>query len=111
MSEINYLDETGLAAFAAELWEKIGAQFDKKPTYTDITMTAAGWSGGKYSFEAAYPSASYDIEIAISNTATAAQAAAFAAAMMASSVSDNVVTALGTVPTIDIPICVKAVSK
>lgn len=79
--------------------------------YDNATMTAAGWKGKTYSFETVYPSASWDIVISVAPTATAEKYDAFAAAKVCGSSSSNVVTALGAVPSVDIPLIVKAVRK
>lgn len=75
------------------------------------TMSASKWNGGKYSFESTYPASSYDLDICPSDAATADQVSAFGAAMLVGSVSTNVLTAKGTVPTVDIPIVIKVVKK
>ena len=82
-----------------------------KPTYTATTMLASNWTDHAYSFEADYPHAQYDIEIMVADTATAEQFEAFGAAMLGSSAASNIATAIGEVPTVDIPIIVKAVRK
>lgn len=79
--------------------------------YATATMLASGWDGNKYSFEADYPHAQYDIEVMVADTATAEQFEAFGAAMLGSSAASNIATAIGEVPTIDIPIIIKAVRK
>ena len=82
------------------------------PTLTQTyTMLSSGWQGKKYSFEATYPVASYDIAIEIADSANQQQSEAFQNASMAGSATTNIVTALGQVPTIDIPIIVKVVRK
>ena len=82
-----------------------------KPTYATATMSASGWSGNTYSFEATYPKASYDISVEVAPTATAEQFEAFGGAMICGSHDSNVATALGDVPTVDIPIIIKVVAK
>lgn len=79
--------------------------------YASVTMLASGWSGNTYSFESSYPSASYDIGIEVAPTATAEQFEAFGGAMICGSSNSNVATALGEVPTVDIPVLVKVVEK
>ena len=74
-------------------------------------MLSSGWQDKKYSFENTYPVASYDISIEISDAATSQQSEAFSNASMAGSATTNIVTALGEVPTVDIPIIVKVVRK
>ena len=82
-----------------------------KATIKSTKLLASGWSGSKYTFESTYPVKTYDIEIALDNSATDAQAEAFNAAQIASSASVNTIRAYGIVPTVDIPICIKAVKK
>lgn len=79
--------------------------------YDNVTMTAAGWKGKTYSFEAAYPSDLWNIVISVAATATSSQYDAFAAAKVCGSPTSNVVTALGEVPLVNIPLIVKAVRK
>jgi len=74
-------------------------------------MAAANWSSGTYSFEAYYPNTQYNIEIEVAPTATLAQAKAFGKAVIVGNSSTNVVKALGTVPTVDIPIIITAEEK
>lgn len=81
------------------------------PVYVTATMSASGWSNKKYSFESTYPNASNDISIEVAPTATAAQFEAFGAAMICGSHNSNIATALGDVPTVNIPIIIKVVKK
>ena len=84
-----------------------------KPTITTATLLASSWDSTKktYSFESTYPSASYDIEIALDSTATSEQAEAFNGAQIVGSATSNIIKAYGDVPTVDIPIIVKVVTK
>lgn len=77
-----------------------------KPSYVKTTLTAANWNKTtkSYSFESTYPYAQYDIEIAYAKTCTSAQLDAWNGAMLAGDIESNIVTALGDVPTVDIPI-------
>jgi hypothetical protein len=74
-------------------------------------MLATGWNNSEYSFEAEFPVASYDIEIEPAGTITSAQLKVWQKANIVGSATSNVVTAIGTVPTINIPIMVKKVAK
>lgn len=80
-------------------------------SYVQTTMKASGWSSNQYSFERTYPFARYDIEIQPNSTCTQAQIEAWGAAMIAGSATSNVCKAIGTVPTIDIPIIIRTVKK
>lgn len=84
---------------------------ENKAVFTKFTLMAGGWGGNTYDLESQYPSATYDIEIFPASTATAEQAEAYGNAMLASNLDANIVTALGTVPTVNIPVIVKAVKK
>ena len=82
-----------------------------KPNYVTETMLAFGWDGNTYSFEDTYPKASYDISVEVAPTATAEQFEAFGGAMICGSHNSNIATAIGDVPTVDIPIIIKAVRR
>lgn len=82
-----------------------------KPNYVTETMLASGWVDNTYSFEETYPHTSYNISIEVAPTATSEQFEAFGGAMICGSHDSNVATALGDVPTEDIPIIIKVVRK
>lgn len=81
-------------------------------TNTTGTLSASGWSNGSYSFESTYPISQYDIDIQPDgDSITAEQLEAWSAAMLVGSITANKVRALGDVPTVDIPIIIKAMKK
>lgn len=84
-----------------------------KPTITTATLLASNWdsTAKTYSFETDYPSASYDIEVSLDSTATSEQAEAFNGAQIVGSATSNVIKAYGDVPTVDIPVILKVVTK
>lgn len=83
-----------------------------KPTYTVSNLIASSWGqGGTYDFESSYPNATYDLEISLSSTCTKEQYEAFCNAMIIGNDSTNIIKALGEVPTVNIPIKIKVVSK
>lgn len=83
-----------------------------RPTIATITLAASSWSNGSYSLEATYPNKSYDLDIEINgDSCTSAQCSAWDAAQIKGSPTKNVIKALGTVPTIDIPIVIKYTMK
>ena len=82
-------------------------------TISTTTLLASNWdfTAKIYSFEADYPSASYDIEVSLDgDNATNEQINAWIVAKMLSS-SSNKIIAKGTIPTIDIPIILVVKSK
>ena len=98
---------------ASEVQASLNAVADKsnKPTFSQYTILTSGWSGGVYSFESAFPSATYDIEIELDSTATEPQVEAWSSAKPTAVFGTNTMKALGDVPTVDIPVIVKAVVK
>ena len=80
-------------------------------TYVNVTMTHSGWSGSQYSFENTYPNANYNISVSVASTATSTQFDAFGKAKIVDNATTNVIKALGTVPTIDIPVMLKVTRK
>ncbi len=81
-----------------------------KPAIVDSVLSATGWTENTYSLEGTYPAAQYDLEIYVGN-ASDEQYNALSEAKLLGSTTTNVLTALGTVPTIDIPVIIKAVKK
>lgn len=85
---------------------------EEKATISAATMSASGWSGSEYSFEGTYPVATYNIEIQPNgDSITSDQMKAWNNAKIYGSATANKAIAKGTVPSIDIPIIVKAVAK
>ena len=89
---------------------------DKRNSYynsefSQYTILTSGWSSGVYSFESDFPSETCDIEIELDSTATESQVEAWSSAKATSVFGTNTMKALGDVPTVDIPVIVKAVVK
>lgn len=81
-------------------------------SYAEVTLETGKWSGQTYSLEATYPSATYDIEIELSGNATKDIAKVWGKVIpVPSPDGKNIIKSLGTVPSINIPIRVKAVKK
>lgn len=80
-------------------------------TYVNVTMTHSSWSNSQYSFEDTYPNAKYNISVSVASTASSAQFDAFGKAKIVGNATTNVVKALGTVPTQDIPVMLKITRK
>jgi len=71
-------------------------------------MSENDWDGSTFSFEDDYSSSMYNIEIALNgDEADAAELAAWGAAGIVGSATTNVVTALGSVPSIPLHIILK----
>lgn len=76
------------------------------------SLYANNWNSRLYSFETTYPNTDYDLEIEPDgDSATAAQISAWNSAKMVGSATTNVLKALGTVPSVDIPVILKVVTK
>ena len=82
-----------------------------KPIFSQYTILTSGWSDGVYSFESDFFNMNYDIEIELDSTATESQVEAWSNAKVTSVFGTNTMKALGDVPTVDIPVIVKAVMK
>lgn len=83
------------------------------PTVVSLTMSTSAWDSAAktYSFETAYPFVNYNIAIELAATATDAQITAWGDAKILGSATENVATAKGTVPTVDLPIILTATPK
>lgn len=82
---------------------------EKKAVIGTHTLRASGWSNGKYNaLEVNYPNANIEIS---PNPSNEEQLNAFANAKLVGSASSNVITAMGVVPTIDIPIIMKLTDR
>ena len=99
-----------LQTFLGKVTDLISTKADKQQIISAV-LNASSWNNSQYSFEAAYPSAQYDIEIGLNDSCTADQFDAYGAAKIVGSSSTNILTAKGAVPTTNIPIIVKAVKK
>lgn len=73
-------------------------------TYSTGTLVAQNWNGRTYSLGFA----GYNVEIGLAPTATPVQAGVFAGARLTGNATSNTLTALGTVPNIDIPVIIRA---
>lgn len=82
------------------------------PDISLIEIYPQDWDNSEYSFEARFPSASYDIYIQPGPSSTIDQLSAIGSAgIIAASTSANVIKCVGTVPTINIQLMVSAVIK
>ena len=79
------------------------------PLFLQWGINAAAWSDGVYSFESDFPNTHYDIEVELDSTATSEQLDAWINAKPTAVFGTNTMKALGDVPTVDIPVIVKAV--
>ena len=92
--------------------EKVKKLESERPQPVEETILASGWSGNKYSLEAKYPFAQYDIYIIdFADTVTKEQIYAWSDGMIRGSMTENVLTALDIVPTIDVPVKLELVKK
>ena len=92
--------------------EKVKKLESERPQPVEETILASGWSGNKYSLEAKYPFAQYDIYIIdFADTVTKEQIYAWGDGMIRGSMTENVLTALDIVPKIDVPVKLELVKK
>jgi len=90
---------------------QVGALAKSDIQTVTATLTASLWSNKQYSFESTYPSAKYDVEVGINgDSATDDQYKAWASLKPMDSMS-NILKIKGKVPTVDIPVILKVVSK
>lgn len=88
------------------------SQLVNKEIFVTATLYASGWRPvGLYSFELTWPSSLYDFHIEPDYDCTAEEYDAWADARIVGNAEENILKALGQVPTIDIPIIVKVVMK
>lgn len=110
-TELGYV--SGVTSPIQTQFNDVGSGKANKPTITNKTLFSASWNttNKTYSFESQYPSATYDVEIEPGQTATEEQLSAWTRAKLVGSATSNILTAVGEVPTVDIPIIVKVVVK
>lgn len=94
------------------LTKKVAKLESERPSQVELTIERAKWSGNKYSLEAKYPFSQYDVYILdYGATATEAEMFAWGDAMVKGSMTENVLTAIGTKPTIDVHVVIELVKK
>ena len=92
--------------------EKVKKLENERPRPVEEIILASGWSGNKYSLEAKYPFAQYDIYIIdFADNVTKEQIYAWSDGMIRGSMTENVLTALDIVPKIDVPVKLELVKK
>lgn len=75
-----------------------------------VTLLASDWVEGIYNLEDIYPSRWFNVEISLVEGCTKDQYEAWGKAMIVGSISATQLQAVGEVPTIDIPVYIKAYS-
>ena len=104
--------DTTLDANTKAVEKRVKKLESERPQPVEETILASGWSGNKYSLEAKYPFAQYDIHIIdFADTVTKEQIYAWGDGMIRGSMTENVLTALDIVPTIDVPVKLELVKK
>lgn len=104
--------DTTLDANTKAVEKRVKKLEDERPSQVELTIERAKWSGNKYSLEAKYPFAQYDIYIIdFADTVTKEQIYAWGDGMIRGSMTENVLTALDIVPKIDVPIKLELVKK
>lgn len=98
------------AAAIKEVADKLNTK-QNDAVYTVASIIASGWNNDEYSFETTYPASKYDLEVQIAPSATLAQYSAFSSGCICGNATTNILKALGTIPSIDIPIILKTQLK
>ena len=108
-------DTFNVTTMLNENWDKIDAAWRDRiingRAITTDTIRASSWNGQTYSFETQYPSTTYDVEIQPGQNCTEEQLSAWTRAKLVGSATGNVMTAVGVVPAVDIPIIVEVKKK
>lgn len=95
-----------------EVEKRVKKLEDERPSQVELTIERAKWSGNKYSLEDKYPFSQYDVYILdYGETTTEAEMFAWGDAMIKGSMTENVLTAIGTKPTIDVHVVIELVKK
>ena len=105
--------QVSTALFTINSFDEITFQllYHYSSNFSQKTIQASKWSDGVYSFELSFPNEYFDIEIELDSTATEPQVEAWSSAKVTAVFGTNTMKALGDVPTVDIPVIVKAVMK
>lgn len=91
--------------------ESLSSKQDKA-TSVATTLSASNWSNGAYDFTSTYPTSNYDVVIQPDGyTITSDQYTAWCKAQIVGNSNTNVIKALGTVPTVDIPVSLRIIPK
>lgn len=91
---------TGVTSYLA-----LAKKLPSRTSFVDGTLLASQWgTDGTYNLEGQYAIDKYNLEISLRSTATLPQQKAFARARMVGSSSNNIITALGQTPEIDLPV-------
>ena len=77
----------------------------------EVSLVPAMWENEVYSFDSEYSSSIYDIEVFLHHSASSTQKTAFDDARIVGCYDSNSIKAYGEVPSIAIPIVIKAVKK
>lgn len=94
---------TGVTSYL-ELVKKLPS----RTSFVNGTLLASTWlENGEYDLSPTYAIDKYNLEISLSDTATLQQQKAFARARIVGSPVNNTITALGTIPEVNIPIIIE----
>lgn len=74
------------------------------------TLVVSKWSGNTYSLETEYPSGQYELTMAV-GAINLEQYEMYSEAKIIGSATSNVITALGIIPTMDIPVILEVIKK
>lgn len=108
IGDLNSLKTTAKDTVVNAINEMYEAGFSFKSETFERTLSHTGWQDNLYDLDTEFPSTSCDIEIELSGNATIEQAKAWGKLIpVPDPTNKNNIKALGTIPSIDIPIRVK----
>lgn len=95
---------------SSELFTKLN-NLNYKYEVGAYTLLSANWINGEYTLESRFRSSLYDIQLEVDSATTAEQILALGNAQIVGKDDSNILKALGTVPTIDIPVKLIVIKK
>lgn len=108
-SDITGNADTATKATGDSDGNKISATYQKKPVSTTVTLASASWSSSTYTISNASITSTSTVHISTDSTTTSDQYDAYVSAKIvpsSQSAGSIIIKALGTVPTVDIPVLV-----
>lgn len=112
VGDLNSLKTTAKDSIVNSINEIFDTRLSFKPELIEKTLVHTNWRDNMYDLDTEYPSTTCDIEIELSGNATAEHAKAWGKLIpVPDPTNKNNIKALGTIPSIDIPIRIRKENK